>query len=74
MNFVVITIILIVVRASTLWPISHVFKKGHRIQLDIDSNGAGFYQHAGYKNGKKNSIFMGGEFDSYLLLLIIPKH
>lgn len=57
-----------------IWPISHVFKKGHRLWLDIDSSGGGFYKYARYKNGKKNTIHLGGEYNSYIQLPIIPKH
>jgi len=56
-----------------VWPVSHVFRKGHRVRLDIDSYGPGFFHKARYKSGKKNSISLSGENDSHLLLPIIPK-
>ena len=56
-----------------VWPISHVFKAGHRIRLDIGAYAPGFYNKAPYKIGKKNSIIMGGQHNSYLQLPIIPQ-
>jgi hypothetical protein len=54
-----------------------VFKKGHRIRLDIqprDGIGASVYRHypADYNIGAKNAIYAGGDRQSYLLLPIIP--
>lgn len=56
-----------------VWPVSHVFKEGHRIRLDIGSYAPGFYSQAPYKTGQKNSIVMSGDHNSYLQLPIIPK-
>ena len=54
-----------------------VFKKGHRIQLDIqprDGVGASVYRHyhADYNIGAQNTIHTGGNCESYLLLPVIP--
>jgi predicted acyl esterase len=59
-----------------IWPTSMVFKKGHRIRLDVqprDGIGSASYMHyhADYNTGT-NSIHAGGEHKSYLLLPIIP--
>jgi predicted acyl esterase len=59
-----------------IWPTSMVFKKGHRIRLDIqprDGVGSQSYMHyhADYNTGT-NTIYAGGERESYLLLPIIP--
>ena len=59
-----------------IWPTSMVFKKGHRIRLDIqprDGLGSQGYMHyhADYNTGT-NTIYSGGEHDSYLLLPVIP--
>jgi len=59
-----------------IWPTSMVFKKGHRIQLDIqprDGVGSSHYMHyhADYNSGS-NTIYAGGDMDSYLLLPVIP--
>ena len=53
-----------------------VFRKGHRIRLDIqprDGVGSAAYMHyhADYNTGT-NTIYAGGERESYLLLPIIP--
>jgi putative CocE/NonD family hydrolase len=61
-----------------IWPSCMVFKKGHRIQLDIqprDGVGASVYRHypADYNIGAKNTIHAGGEWESYLLLPVIPE-
>jgi predicted acyl esterase len=53
-----------------------VFKKGHRIRLDVqprDGVGSSAYMHyhADYNSGT-NTIYAGGEKDSYLLLPVIP--
>jgi uncharacterized protein len=60
-----------------IWPTSMVFKKGHRIRLDIqprDGVGSVHYTHyhADYNSGT-NSIHAGGDKESYLLLPVIPK-
>jgi len=59
-----------------IWPTSMVFKKGHRIRLDIqprDGVGSASYMHyhADYNTGD-NTIYSGGDRESYLLLPIIP--
>jgi predicted acyl esterase len=60
-----------------IWPTSMTFKKGHRIQLDIQPrDGVGsqsyLHYHADYNTGA-NTIHAGGEYESYLLLPVIPK-
>ena len=59
-----------------IWPTSMVFKKGHRIRLDVQPrDGAGsqgyMHYHADYNSGS-NTIHSGGEKESYLLLPVIP--
>jgi putative CocE/NonD family hydrolase len=59
-----------------IWPTCMVFKKGHRIRLDIqprDGIGSAPYTHyaADYNTGT-NTIFTGGTRASYLLLPVIP--
>jgi putative CocE/NonD family hydrolase len=59
-----------------IWPTSMVFKQGHRIRLDIqprDGIGSAPYTHyhADYNVGD-NTIYSGGDKDSYLLVPIIP--
>jgi predicted acyl esterase len=59
-----------------IWPTSMVFKKGHRIRLDIqprDGIGSAPYTHyhADYNVGD-NTIYSGGDKDSYLLVPVIP--
>jgi uncharacterized protein len=59
-----------------IWPTSMVFKKGHRIRLDVqprDGAGSAPYTHyaADYNTGT-NTIFTGGARASYLLLPVIP--
>jgi uncharacterized protein len=59
-----------------IWPTSMVFKKGHRIRLDIqprDGVGSAQYMHyhADY-NTDTNTIYAGGDMPSYLLLPLIP--
>jgi len=61
-----------------IWPTSMVFKKGHRIRLDIqprDGVGSAHYMHyhADY-NTDTNTIYAGGETDSHLLLPVIPEN
>jgi putative CocE/NonD family hydrolase len=60
-----------------IWPSCMVFKKGHRIRLDVqpkDGVGASVYRHypADYNIGAKNTIHAGGNRESYLLLPVIP--
>jgi putative CocE/NonD family hydrolase len=59
-----------------IWPTSMVFKKGHRIRLDIqprDGLGSAPYTHyhADYNVGD-NTIYSGGDKESFLLVPIIP--
>jgi uncharacterized protein len=59
-----------------VWPTSMVFKKGHRIRVDIqarDGVGSAPYTHysADYNDGD-NTIYSGGDNESFLLLPIIP--
>ncbi len=59
-----------------VWPTSMVFKRGHRIRLDVqprDGVGSASYMHyhADYNAGT-NTIYAGGEYESYLLLPVIP--
>jgi hypothetical protein len=60
-----------------IWPMCMVFKKGHRIRLDVqprDGVGASAYRHyhADYNIGALNTIHAGGNRVSYLLLPVIP--
>jgi predicted acyl esterase len=60
-----------------IWPTSMVFKRGHRIRLDIqprDGVGSAPYTHyaADYNTGT-NTIFAGGASPSHLLLPIIAR-
>src|SRR6266849_1986831 len=59
-----------------IWPTSMVFRKGHRIRLDVqprDGVGSASYMHyhADYNAGT-NTIHAGGDKESYLLLPVIP--
>lgn len=59
-----------------IWPTSMVFKKGHRIRLDVQPrDGVGsqgyMHYHADYNTGA-NTIYAGGDKESYLLLPVIP--
>jgi putative CocE/NonD family hydrolase len=59
-----------------IWPTSMVFRKGHHIRLDIqprDGVGSAGYMHyhADYNTGT-NTIYSGGDKESYLLLPVIP--
>jgi len=60
-----------------IWPTCMVFKKGHRIRLDISPmDGVGTQHfthfHADYAQGATSTIHSGGEHESYLLLPVIP--
>jgi len=60
-----------------IWPTSMVFKKGHRIRLDVqprDGLGSSHYMHyhADYNSGATNTVYAGGDMPSYLLLPVIP--
>jgi predicted acyl esterase len=59
-----------------IWPTSMVFKRGHRIRLDIEPrDGVGSapytHYHADYNVGQ-NTIYSGGDKESFLLLPVIP--
>jgi predicted acyl esterase len=59
-----------------IWPTSMVFRKGHRIRLDVqprDGVGSQSYMHyhADYNTGT-NTIHAGGDRDSWLLLPVVP--
>ena len=59
-----------------IWPTCMTFKKGNRIQLDVQPrDGAGsagyLHYHADYNTGM-NTIHAGGKYESYLLLPVIP--
>ncbi len=60
-----------------IWPTCAVFRKGHRIRLDVqprDGLGAAPYTHySGDYNTGMNTLFMGGSRASHLLLPVIPK-
>jgi len=58
-----------------IWPTSMVFKKGHRLRLDVQPrDGVGsqgyMHYHADYNSGR-NTIHAGGQYESYLLLPVI---
>jgi putative CocE/NonD family hydrolase len=60
-----------------IWPTSMVFQKGHRMRLDIqprDGVGSAPYTHyhADYNAGAENTIYSGGDKQSWLLVPIIP--
>lgn len=53
-----------------IWATSMIFKKGHRIRIDVQPHDGDHY-FAAYKLGN-NSIYTGGERASYVLLPVIP--
>ena len=60
-----------------IWPTSMVFRKGHKIRLDIgpvDGIASLYFSHfhADYNQGALNSVYSGGDKESYLLLPVIP--
>jgi predicted acyl esterase len=60
-----------------IWPTSMVFKQGHKLRLDVqprDGLGSAPYTHyhADYNAGAQNTIYSGGDKQSYLLVPIIP--
>jgi putative CocE/NonD family hydrolase len=60
-----------------IWPIGMVFRKGHRIRIDIqprDGVGSTPYNHypAAYNTNGLNTVHTGGKMASYLLLPVIP--
>lgn len=60
-----------------VWPTSMVFKKGHKLRLDIgprDGVGTGHFTHyhADYNQEATNTIHAGADRASYLLVPVIP--
>ena len=60
-----------------IWPTSMVFRKGHKLRVDIqprDGLGSAPYTHyhADYNAGAENTIYSGGEKESWLLVPMIP--
>jgi putative CocE/NonD family hydrolase len=60
-----------------VWPTSMVFKKGHKLRVDIqprDGIGSAPYTHyhADYNAGAENTVYAGGDRASYLMLPVIP--
>ena len=60
-----------------IWPTSMVFRKGHKLRIDIqprDGQGSAPYTHyhADYNAGAENTIYSGGDKQSWLLIPIIP--
>ncbi len=60
-----------------IWPTSMVFAKGHRLRVDIqprDGIGSAPYTHYhnDYNAGAENTIYSGGDKQSYLLIPMIP--
>jgi putative CocE/NonD family hydrolase len=60
-----------------IWPTSMVFRKGHKLRLDIqprDGLGSAPYTHyhADYNAGAENTVYAGGEKLSWLLVPMIP--
>ena len=61
-----------------VWPTSMVFNKGHRLRIDIqprDGVGSAPYTHyhTDYNAGALNTIYTGGDKQSYILLPVIPQ-
>jgi len=54
-----------------IWPTSMVFRKGHRIRLDVQPHDGEHY-FAAYKL-EDNSIYIGGDRASFVLLPVIPR-
>ena len=60
-----------------IWPTCMVFRKGHKLRLDVSpADGAGTQHfthfHADYNQGAETTIHSGGDKPSYLLLPVIP--
>jgi putative CocE/NonD family hydrolase len=60
-----------------IWPTSMVFKKGHKLRLDVtprDGAASGHFTHynADYNAGATNAIYSGGDKPSWLMLPVIP--
>lgn len=57
-----------------IWPTGTVFRKGHRIRLDIRPSDPGYRFFAAESlRPDTNSIYTGGDRASYLLLPVIPR-
>jgi hypothetical protein len=60
-----------------IWPTCMVFRKGHRIRLDIQPrDGVGSFPYTHYSadyNTGSNTLYAGGSTASYLLLPVIPE-
>jgi len=60
-----------------IWPTSMVFRKGHRIKLDIQPrDGVGSFPYTHYSadyNTGTNTVYAGGNKASYLLVPVIPE-
>jgi putative CocE/NonD family hydrolase len=61
-----------------IWPTCMVFRKGHRIRLDIQPrDGAGSVPYTHYSadyNVGDNTVYTGGSMASHLLLPVIPRN
>jgi putative CocE/NonD family hydrolase len=60
-----------------IWPTCMVFGKGHKLRVDIQPrDGAGSapytHYHADYNAGAENTIYSGGDKQSFLLVPIVP--
>jgi len=60
-----------------IWPTSMVFKKGHKLRLDVqprDGVGSAPYTHyhCDYNAGAENTVHAGGNKVSYLMIPVIP--
>jgi predicted acyl esterase len=60
-----------------IWPTSMVFKKDHKLRLDVtprDGAASGHFTHynADYNAGATNAIYSGGDKLSWLMLPVIP--
>ena len=60
-----------------IWPTCIVLGKGHRLRVDIqprDGVGSAPYTHyhADYNAGAENTVYSGGDRQSYLLLPVVP--
>jgi predicted acyl esterase len=61
-----------------IWPTCIVLQKGHTLRVDIqprDGVGSAPYTHfhCDYNAGAVNTIYSGGDMESYLLLPVIPQ-
>ena len=60
-----------------IWPTSMVFRKNHKLRLDVtprDGHASGHFTHynADYNSGAMNTIYSGGDKLSWLMLPVIP--